>query len=36
MTDPEDQPPTSPFSRRTFEMMRRGPFGRYAVGETIS
>ena len=34
--DPTDQPAPGPFSRRTFELLRHGPFGRYAVGETIS
>lgn len=36
MSDSADQTPASPFSRRTFELMRRGPFGRYAAGEAIS
>ena len=36
MSDAADSTSVSPFSRRTFDLMRRGPFGRYAVGETIS
>ena len=34
--DPTDQTPAGPFSRRMFAVMSHGPFGRYAVGETIS
>ena len=37
MSDPAAEPaPNRMFSRRTLDMMVRGPFGRYAVGETIS
>ncbi len=36
MSDPADQPAVRLFSRRTFDMVCRGPFGRYAVGESIS
>ncbi len=42
MSEPADQPeparpaPPGPFSRRTFDLLSHGPFGRYAVGEAIS
>ena len=36
MSDPTETTPNRMFSRRTLDMVARGPFGRYAVGETIS
>ena len=36
MSDSAESVSANPFSRRTFDLMRRGPFGRYALGETIS
>ena len=36
MSADPSQPAPSAFSRRTLGLLRHGPFGRYAIGETIS
>ena len=36
MSDPADAKSTSLFSRQTYDVLFRGPFGRYAVAESVS
>lgn len=36
MSDPVPKQTPSPFSRHAWQLLRRGPFGRYALGETVS
>jgi MFS family permease len=36
MSQDASQPTPSPFSRQTLGILRHGPFGRYAAGETVS